>query len=778
MNSDTPRWTVLSKTSVQEGESMQRVSKKSFSRNCISRVLFGSVSLIGLSWGTLGYAQTTPGGIETVVVTAEKRSTDLERTAMAITALNSESLDQHQVRDLRDLRSLVPNFQMGDAQGIAQITVRGIGSSAFLPGTEGAVAVNENEIYVSRNVAQQTGLFDVADIEVLRGPQGTLYGRNATAGAVNISTARPTDELSGYAKLNVGNYGEVRLDGAVGGPVDDDDTLLVRLAGFYERHDGYGTNLATHHDIDDKSAYGLRGTLVFKPDAHFTGTLIAEYYDENDRQGAFHYFGAAGLSGISGSLGFPPLFEVLGGAPPKNIRNIDNGIDPRFDLPTFSATGILDWTDGAFTIRSITGYRDQKPKFTYDLDGGAPLSLFEFEGEPAHQISEELQLHYDTDVLHLTGGAYYFNEHDDSSPAHIVGSTTLATLAFGIPYPTPGYLTIGNLDADFTTEAEAAFAQASYNLTPDLTATAGIRYSVEKKGISSRAGLDLGLGGLPLFPPYPGPNPLGAPYATSKTFHSVTPKLGLQYQVDPTTMLYATYSQGFKSGGFDSGVIDPTAFKPEKLTDYEAGLKTTTLDDHLRLNLAGFYYDYSDLQVTQVVGLNVQTGNAATARDYGVEGELTYLATSALEFDASGAWTHARYRKYVGPDPALPLLPVADFSGNTLDNAPDWQATVAAQYTWQLLSGDLTARGEAEYTSRFYFSPGNERELSQGSFVKGNFYLTYDPDADWTVTAYVKNVANTTTKTSALVGTPLVFNPIEGSLAPPRLFGIEVNRRF
>jgi iron complex outermembrane receptor protein len=359
-----------------------------------------------------------------------------------------------------------------------------------------------------------------------------------------------------------------------------------------------------------------------------------------------------------------------------------------------------------------------------------------------------------------------------------VGSTTLATFAFGIPYPTPGYLTIGNLDADLTTKAEAAFAQASYNLTSDLTITAGIRYSEEKKGISSTAALDLGAGGLPLFPPYPGSNPLGAPYVASKTFHSVTPKFGLQYQVDPVTMLYATYSQGFKSGGFDSGVVAPTAFKPEKLTDYEAGLKTTTLDDHLRLNLAGFYYNYEDLQVTQVVGLNVQTGNAASARDYGIEGDLTYLATEALEFEASGAWTHARYEKYLGPDPALPLLPVADFSGNTLDNAPDWQATVAAQYTWQLSAGALTARGEAEYSGRFYFSPGNERELSQGSFIKGNFYLIYDPNTDWTVTAYIKNVANTTTKTSALVGTPLVLNPIEGSLAPPRLFGLEVSRRF
>jgi iron complex outermembrane receptor protein len=750
------------------------------SRHWISRALLGSVSVLGLAWSPWASAQTGSAspGIETVVVTAEKRSTNLERTPLAITALNSVALDQHQVRDLRDLRSIVPNFEMGDAQGIAQITIRGIGSSAFLPGTEGAVAVNENEVYVSRNVAQQTGLFDVQDIEVLRGPQGTLYGRNATAGAVNITTARPTDDFSGYAKATVGNYGEVRLDSAVGGPVDDSDHLLLRLAGFYERHDGYGENVVTHDDIDDKDAFGVRATAVYTPLSDFTATLIAQYYDEDDRQGAFHYFGAAGLSGLPGALGLPPLFILEGGRPPGNIRDISNGIDPSFHLPVFAGTGILEWTDGAFSVKSITGYRYQAPRFTYDLDGGSPLNVFELEGEPAHQVSEELQLHYDTDALHLTGGLYYLDEHDASDPAQVIASTGLITTDFGVPFATPGFATLGNLGAALTTQAEAAFAQGTYNLTPEVSVTAGIRYSQEKKGIASWDGLDFGIGGLPLFPPYPGPNPTVISYVASKTFYSVTPKFGIQYQVDPQTMLYASYSQGFKSGGFDTAVTTPVPFQPEKLTDYEAGIKTTTDDDRLRLNLAGFYYDYNDLQVTQVVNLAVQTGNAATAQDYGLEAELTWLAMPQLEFDASAAWTHARYLTYSGPDPALPLLPVVNFSGNTLDNAPDYQANVAAQYTWDVGLGSLSARGEAEYSSKFYFSPGNEAELSQGSFVKGNFYLIWDPASAWTLTAYVKNIADTTTKTSALVATTLVFNPIVGSLAPPRLFGLEVNYRF
>lgn len=747
----------------------------------VSRLLLASVSLAGLTWGTFAHAQAdTVGaaGIETIVVTAEKRSTDLQRTPMALTAFSADALEEHQIHDLKDLRSLVPSFRMGDAQGIAQITIRGIGSSSFLPGTEGAVAVNENEVYVSRNIATQAALFDVSSIEVLRGPQGTLYGRNATAGAVNITTARPTDEVAGFARVTVGNYGEVRLEGAVGGPLDQDGKFLARIAGFYERHDGYGTNLVTHHDIDNKNAYGVRGTLVFKPTENFTGTLIAEYFDEKDNQGGFHYFAPAGLSGLPGALGAPPLFVIFGGYAPKNVRNIANGINPKFHLPVFAATGILEWRRGPFSIKSITGYRDQKARFTYDLDGGSTLNLYNFGGESAHQFSEELQFHYDTEKLHVTAGAYYFDEHDNTSPEHVVGSTAAITFGFHVPFATPGYVTVGNLAANLKTQAEALFGQATYNLTPDLSVTAGLRYSHEKKSIASMAGLDLGIGGLPLFPPYPGPNPLPPAFLASKSFNSLTPKFGIQYQADPDTMLYATYSQGFKSGGFDTGVVRPTAFKPEKLTDYEVGIKTTKFDHRLRLNLAGYYYDYKDLQVTQVVGVTVQTGNAATARNYGIEAEVTWLPVDRLQINLSGAWTHARYQKYFGSDPARPLLASVDFSGNTLTNAPDWQGILGAQYTWPVGAGSLTARGEVEYSSKFYFGPGNEEQLSQGAYTKGNLYLTYDPNADWSITAYVKNVGNKTTKTSSLVATPVVLNPVVGSLAPPRLFGVEVNRRF
>ena len=709
--------------------------------------------------------------LEEIIVTAEKRSTNLQSTPISVTPLSDATLQEHQVRDLKDIQALVPNFKMGDAQGIAQITIRGIGSSSFLPGTEGAVAVNENEVYVSRNIAQQAGLFDISGIEVLRGPQGTLFGRNATAGAVNITTAQPTSDVSGYFRQSVGNYGESRTEAAIGGPIVG-DTVLGRVAAFRETHDGYGTNYVTGTGIDDKNDYGFRGTLLVKPTEDLTGMLIAEYFNENDHSGGFHYFGAAGLSALPGALGAPPLFQTDGGYAPSNIRDIANGIDPKFQLITRALTGIINWTSGPLSIKSITGYRNQDANFLYDIDGGSTLNGYEVSGEPAHQISEELQIHYDTGTLHVTGGAYYFHEEDDLTPQSVVASTYLETQNFGIPFATPYYVDLGTLAASLSTKAGAGFAQGSYDLTDKLSLTAGVRYSVETKHMFQQYRLDL-------FTPYTGSNPPPPSVdIPAKTFYSTTPKAGIQYQLDPQTFLFASYSQGFKSGGFDSAVKNPQPYLPEKLTDYEIGIKTTALYNRLRANVSGFYYDYQDLQVQQVVGLAVQTGNAATARVYGVEGEFNYLLTSALEVDASAAWTHARYVNYVGPDPALPLLPTVSFRGNALDNAPDYEATLSAQYTWNSMIGSLAARAEAEYSSRFYFSPGNEALLSQGAYVKGNLFAIYRPNSAWEITAYVRNISNTTTKTSALVASPLAANPVLGSLAPPRLVGAVIQYKF
>jgi iron complex outermembrane receptor protein len=717
-----------------------------------------------------------------IIVTAEKRSTSLQRTPISITALSAETLQRNQIHTLKDMQALVPSLQMGDGIGYAQITLRGIGSSNFTPGGENPVAVNVNEIYISRPIAQLSSFYDMSSVEVLRGPQGTLYGRNATAGAINITTTRPTDKYSGQIRVSGGNFGAVNVEGAVGGPVIP-DLLLARVAFFRDRHDGFGTNLVTGNDVDNKNAWGVRGTLVLTPGSHLKATLIAEYYHENDNAGAMHYFGGAGLLGFPGSTGAPPVVVQLGGYTAPDIRDIANGVDPRFRLITKSVTGILEWSSDPFGLKSITGFRTQNPITFTSLDDGSIFNAFVLTGEPAHQVSEEIQAHYDTSRIHLTSGLYYFHEKDAGRPALSSLSSNVLYPDFGLPAPAnPFWIDFVEVGGTAITTAKAAFVQGTIDIMPGLSLTGGIRYSDEAKQLFSRTSVDLSLTKPYIFDPadpfhdvVPPPADVVLP---KRTFHSVTPKAGIQYQLDRHTLLYASYSQGFKSGGYDLSTNAP-AFRPEKLTAYEGGIKTTLADGHLRFALSGFYYDYRDLQVQQVVNLAIITTNAATARIYGSELEFTAVPTRGLTIDGSLAYLHARYLKYFGSSGVAPYLPGLVYDGNRLNNAPTMRAHLAIGYDWHISEGrTLTPRIEGDYASRVYFTPENVDLLSQGKFVKGNAYLTYASEKGWHVTAFIKNIGDKVTKVSGFVSTPLLGEPAQGSVSPPRTFGAELGYAF
>ena len=722
-------------------------------------------------------AAASSEGLEEIIVTAEKRSDNLERTPIAITAFSSDSLAKEQVHTLTDMQALVPNFQMGENDGYAQITIRGIGISDFVPTAESAVAVNQNEVYVARPIAQLASFFDVSSLEVLRGPQGTLYGRNATAGSVNITTTRPTNDWSGYTRASVGNYGASTIEAGVGGPIID-NTLLFRIAGISDKHDGYGKNVVTGTGIDDKDAWGARATVVYLPTPDITATVIGEYYDENDHGAALHYFGPAGLTGLPGATGAPPVFQQLGGYAASNLQDIANAYDPKFFLRTTSVTGVLDLHLDPFSVKSIAAYRDQNSLTFTPLGGGTEANAFFIAGEPAHQFSEELQLHYDTNRVHATGGFYYFTELDSSRPGSSPFDADLLDRYFGIPLTTPNYVVdFVEIGGTIKTIAEAAFAQATWEIVDGLSLTGGARYSDERKEAFLANGFSLT---QPYISNSPYENDTPLPPITHEPwvkFTATSPKAGIQYQIDPNTMAYATFSKGFKSGGYDVTTIAP-AFKPEYLTAYEAGIKSTLMQNRLRVNLSGFYYDYTNLQVLQVIGSSVITTNAATAHNYGLEAETEAIVTDALKINAYATFLHARYVHYVGPDGARPDVPTVDFSGNALNNAPDFRVHVGPEYTWHVPRGSVALRAEADYSTRFYFTPANLDLLSQGAYVKENAFLAYRSDQNWDVTAFVRNLSNITTKTSGVVNTPILGTPAQGAVAPPRTFGVEAEYKW
>ena len=704
-----------------------------------------------------------------IVVTAEKRSTNLQNTPLSVTAINGDALRAAQVRGLEDIKGLVPAMQMGDNDGQAQITIRGIGISAVSPGAESAAALNSNDVYVSRPTAQLTGLYDVSSIEVLRGPQGTLYGRNAAAGSVNVTTTRPTDVWSGYAKASYGNFNAVNVEAAIGGPVLG-DKVLFRLAGLVDKHDGYGKNLVTGNDVDDKNAQAIRGTLVFQANEELKATLIGEYYSERDNAGGNHYFGPAGLVNLPGTTGVPPVFIQQGGYAPSDEQDVASGRDPKFSIWTTALTGIVDWSHGPWGVKSITGHRGQNQQGFAPLDAGSTDNSIFIYGEKAHQISEELQGHYDDSRLHATTGLYFFHEVDSVTPGVATFRESLLATTFGIPYAPPDYFVdfVEN-GGTIRTRAGAAFGQASYEILSGLSLTAGLRYSVERKSAEVRSSFSLTAPYDFAAPPPPPAPVLEGP----ATFYSTTPKAGIEYQFTPTELAYFYYLKGFKAGGFDTSVVAP-AYYPETISDYEAGLKSTFLDNRLRVNLSGFYYDYTNLQVTQVIGITAVTQNAATAKIYGGEAEITAKLIPSLQLDLAASYLHGRYDQYVGPSAVQSNLPSVDFSGRTLTNAPTVSGHAAATYTHEVTRGSLSARGELEFSSRVYFTPDNVDLLSQGSYAKGNIFLTYTSDEKWHATAFLRNLSDKTTRTSGNVNTPVLGSPARGSVAPPRTFGVEV----
>jgi iron complex outermembrane receptor protein len=584
----------------------------------------------------------------------------------------------------------------------------------------------------------------------------------------------PTNDVSGYAKVIVGNYQDVDVEAAIGGALVN-DVLLVRIAGFSESRGGYGTNIVTGNPVDDRHAQGVRGTVVFKPVSDFKVTLIAERYTESDNGAGYHYFGDAGLSGLPGALATPPTYQLFGGYVSTNPWDLAAGVDPKFELNTTTFTGVLDWDLEPFSFKSISGYRGQDSYERSPLTDS--VNAVEYvSGEPAYEFSEELQAHYESSQLHATAGVYYFSEKDHYAPASILLSGQYLNLIAPLPVARPptesfDFLELGGL---FETEAEAAFAQATYDIGAGFSATAGLRYSYEHKKLFQSYGVMVD-------EPYLGDSTARPPgvEVPAETYTSTTPKAGLQYQIDSKNMAYVTYSKGFKAGGFDTGTDPASEFQPEILTDYELGLKSTWLDNRLTTDVDTFFYNYKDLQVSQIIGNTTATNNAASAHVYGVEAEFRAAPIDPLAINGYLSWLHARYLNYLGADPARPLLTSnVDFSGNALNNAPDFSAHLSVQYTWSVYDGSLALRGEADYSSKYYFAPDNFALLRQGAYTKGDFFLTYTSAQRWYTTAFVRNVSDAATRVSALVNNGLTGNAVQGTYAPPRTFGLELGYRF
>lgn len=715
-------------------------------------------------------------GIADIVVTAERRSSSVQRTPIAISAVDSSTLRKSGISNLEGLGDRIPNLTFQRNNGDALIFIRGIGYNSIAPGNEARVALYADGVYQSRNQAALLGFYDVDRVEVLRGPQGTLYGRNAIAGTINILTRAPGSDLNGYFTGTVGDYGLIGTEGAIGGPLSS--TVGARLSFRTVDRNGYGRNLSTGEDVNDERSRSVRAKMEFRPSAALTFRLSADYSKERDNSGGYRFAGRGNQSVV-------PVALALGGTVPSDKQDAA-GFGPRQNLETYGFTGQADLElSDRTTITSLTGYRHFFASQQTNIDGSTAELSRMYITERSETITQELRLSQKIGAFAdlILGGYLYHETNSASNQVPLKGSVLGPTFGVGaLVDPDVFYEFYGSFGR-VKTDAQAVFAQASIHLTEKLELDIGARYSHEKKRIAEEQQLDilspfvLDNGLNVAFDPTQGLLGLGRADQKTKA-SSFDPKITMSYQASAGLFVYATYSKGFKSGGFNIGNVQP-AFRPEKLTNYEAGFKLDAFDRRLRLNLSAFNYDYKDLQESVAELVSLVTKNATSARVRGLEAELTARPVDAVTISLNGAYLDAKFKSFFDTDPSHPELGLQNLEGNRLPSAPQYQIGGQISYAIGTGIGEIVPRVSATWFDKVYFTHFNTVEARQPARTLVNLYLGWtSPDARWSASAYIKNLTNDIYVSSLIVATTALGSPMPGQYGPPRTVGVNLTRSF
>lgn len=711
-----------------------------------------------------------------IIVTAQKREERLQDVPAAITAITAEDIARTGTNTVEKMVGMVPNLSLGQSFGVAHVTLRGIGLANYSPGAEGSIAFHVNNVFISRGSDVFGSFYDLDRVEVLRGPQGTLFGRNATGGSFNVLTRRPTPELDGYAQLTIGSYDRLAFEGAVGGPLAG-EKLMARLAVQSEERTGYGKNLVSGEDIDDADQRSVRASLTIAPTDRLKFDIVADLHRENDHAFALHYFGPAAFFPDGSQVPVAGL-AFLGGYAAINSRNVASDISQVNDRKSWGVMIDGQYDLGVSTLRSISAYRNTRYRTVADGDNTSAVVASPMEqAEKAHQYSSELQLLGESGRWTWLGGLFYFNEKTSGG-----FRIPIQNIYFVGP---PGYLSQGFLSGGtLKTDAAAIFGQASYKLTPELKVTAGARYSWEKKSVDEFFTLD------PITP-FDADTPVVIQVAREdeKSFKSFTPKLGIDYQPNRDLLLYASYSKGFKSGTFNLGAIQP-ALSPEKVTAYEGGIKSTWARGLAQVNVAGFYYDYKDLQVGKSIRNIPALENAATATIYGAELEFNARPIRSIRTDLVFSYLNAKFDEYISADPFYPAgdgttvepatgEPAFDLSGNRVPQAPEFSLLAGLEYILDTRAGEFSLRGEASWTDEVFFTAFNRPDLGEEARTLFNAYFNFtDPAERIALSIYGRNLTNKKYATDMFPLLLFVGGAKSGFFGEPRTYGATVRYNF
>ena len=699
-------------------------------------------------------AQTAPAtrpaassGLEEITVTARRRDEALQEVPIAVSAFSSEELRQLQADDLAGLQGSVPNLNLVQGRGSAtsaNVYIRGIGQPDALQTFDPAVGIYLDDVFISRIQGALFNLYDVERVEVLRGPQGTLYGKNTIAGAIRLISRKPPDELRGDFDLGYGDYNRVDARGYVGGPITD--TVGVSVAGLYSQRDGVVEDRTTGRDYNDIDTAAGRAILSYTPNDQLDVSLAVDYTRQRNalnlgRAEALLYQFNLATGGI----------KVLQPAPTGDwqfeSRTSFQGNEGQATDHAGVALTVGWQISDDWRFKSITAYRDLDIDNYVDIDASAWELGDVFVGVDQEQFSQEFQLLFDAgDRLTGVFGVYYLGE-DITSHQEAYADDFLTLGALPLTF-------LRTVDDDLQTDSYAAFGQATYKVSDQVSATLGLRYTSESKDYFRTTSTFYSV------PAFNGT----FEYVDDDRWDAFTPSFTLDYQVTSDSLLYASAGRGFKSGGFNGRANEAAstgAYDPEYVWTYELGSKNTFAGGSLRVNGAVFYSDYTDFQarVSEVVDPNAPVPsfafpvlNAGSLGIYGAELETTWVPLTGLTLQAQVGFLNAYYGEFTeevrGPNNTVVIR---DRSGDEPPFAPNWTARVGASYEFGLDDmGSLTLAADWNYRGKAWLSVDNRDVLTQDAFSLFNALATWQSQSKtWRASAGMKNITDEVYKTDA-----------------------------
>jgi len=738
------------------------------------------------------------GALEEVVVTAQHREETLQKSSLALQVVSPQELEDAGVVRPIDLSSLVPGLEIGMGGPTTQIYIRGVGDFSSLEVTNPAVAFNVDGVYVARPEAVPGNFYDLQRIEVLKGPQGTLYGRNASGGAINVITNQPLlDTFSGYVNVEGGNYSEVYADGALNVPLGD--WVAVRGAFQVVNRDAYATD-----GFDDDHHQAGRLQLLLKPSDTFSVLIGGDYAHFGGKGAAYVlYPPLPGRSPWTSVTSENPLYLAQGAAqglciPAYYVPGYVNqgacgagntSLITPFDAASayqdetfWSVHGELRWTFDNMTLTVLPGYRGATIE---DIT----VPAVEFVNQPPETSDEttfETRLSGSTSGWNWVTGLYFY--HEDQAETYVLPAGLISN---NISYGALG------------TRSYAAFGQATYSVTNALRLIAGIRYTSDRRTASGYVNnLYPNLGGVPCLDPEVPVCPLET-FAGRRTFVDTTWKTGVEYDVSPEQMVYVTVSTGFKAGGFNLNLNttnpEESSFDPEHLTAYEIGSHNRLLNDRLQVNGEAFYWNYKDAQqphvVTDYAGLVAfPVLNAASANLYGIDVDAEAAVTDIDRISLRTEYLHSNfehfgfeeYTMYIPPGstgckliPTTAAIDTVDCAGFPLTHAPTWAGTANYVHHFRLTGGaDITASLDVQYaTARYLYSDFIPNEQAP-SYLTESIHATYlSASGKWSVGVFVRNLSDRPVYTGGYQS-PFVGGFVGANLQAPRTYGVRLHVGF